>query len=170
MNIDNLDQIKKDILAWIEGFVEQPHPALGGWPPCPFARKARLDKSYEVVVGDTPFKDLVDFTFYGMNGKDVIILAYDPASWEYQDFHDQINAANLDHLLPNDIIALEDHPAAPEIVNGISMNQGKYAIIFVQQLSKLNDAARQMATKNFYESWPEEYLQELFQHRQDPRK
>jgi hypothetical protein len=50
------------------------------------------------------------------------------------------------------------------------MNQGKYAIIFVQQLSKLNDAARQMATKNFYESWPEEYLQELFQHRQDPRK
>jgi hypothetical protein len=169
MNIDNLDQIKKDILDWMEGFVEHPHPALGGWPPCPFARKARLDNAYEVVVGDTPFKDLVDFTFYGMNGKDVVILAYDPASWDYQDFHDQINAANIDHLLPNDIIALEDHPGAPEIVNGVSMNQGKYALSLVQSLSDLDQRAQQMANKGFYHGWPEDYLTGLFEHRRDPR-
>jgi hypothetical protein len=33
--------------SWIENFVEVPHPALGGWPPCPYARKARLDRDYD---------------------------------------------------------------------------------------------------------------------------
>lgn len=169
MNIDNIDQIKQDLEQWITSFVEVPHPALGGWSPCPFARKARMDNAYDVIVGDTPFKDLVDFVFYGMNGKDVAVLAYDPSKFSYQDFHDQIEAANIDHLLLNDLIALEDHPDSPEIVNGISMNQGKYALIFVQQLSKLNEAAKQMAKKDFYNAWPEDYLEVLFSHRQDPR-
>jgi hypothetical protein len=64
---------------------------------------------------------------------------------------------------------LEDHPDAPELVNGVSMNQGTYALALVQNLTDLNEKARLMARKGFYASWPEEYLQELFQHRQDPR-
>jgi hypothetical protein len=38
-----------------------------------------------------------------------------------------------------------------------------------QSLSDLNTQAKQMASKGFYHSWPEEYLTELFQHRKDPR-
>jgi hypothetical protein len=49
------------------------------------------------------------------------------------------------------------------------MNQGKYALVLVQSLSKLNVAAKQMGSKGFYHAWPEEYLTELFEHRQDPR-
>ena len=40
-----LEQVKQDIEHWIENFVEVPHPALGGFPPCPFARAARLKKN-----------------------------------------------------------------------------------------------------------------------------
>jgi hypothetical protein len=65
---------------------------------------------------------------------------------------------------------LEDHPHDPEIVNGISMNQGKYAMAMCQSLSDLNAKAKLMASKGFYDSWPEEYLIALFQHRQDPRQ
>ena len=72
-------------------------------------------------------------------------------------------------MLRNDILALEDHPADPEIVNGVSMNQGTYALALVQCLSDLNAKAQQMASKGFYHNWPEEYLQGLFNHRQDPR-
>jgi hypothetical protein len=64
---------------------------------------------------------------------------------------------------------LEDHPADPEIVNGVSMNQGTYALVLVQSLTDLNQKAQQMARQGFYATWPEDYLQSLFAHRQDPR-
>ena len=50
------------------------------------------------------------------------------------------------------------------------MNQGKYALAVVQSLSDLDERARQMADKGFYDTWPEEYLTPLFKHRKDPRK
>jgi hypothetical protein len=67
-------------------------------------------------------------------------------------------------------LALEDHPGDPEIVNGVSMNQGTYALALVQSLSDLNQKARAIAAKGFYDTWPEKYLQDLFQHRTDPRQ
>jgi hypothetical protein len=90
--------------------------------------------------------------------------------WSYEQFHKDLEYANKELLLPLDIIVLEDHPAAVEDVNGVIMNQGKYALALVQSLSDLDSKAKLMANKSFYDSWPEEYLQELFQHRQDPRK
>jgi hypothetical protein len=50
------------------------------------------------------------------------------------------------------------------------MNQGTYALALVQSLSDLDQKARVMANKGFYQTWPEEYLAQLFEHRQDPRK
>jgi hypothetical protein len=67
-------------------------------------------------------------------------------------------------------LALEDHPGDPEIVNGVSMNQGTYALALVQSLSDLDQKARAMASRGFYATWPEDYLTGLFEHRQDPRK
>jgi hypothetical protein len=64
---------------------------------------------------------------------------------------------------------MEDHPSDPEIVNGVVMNQGTYALALIQGLGDLNVKAKQMADKGFYHGWPEHYLQGLFQHRQDPR-
>jgi hypothetical protein len=67
------------------------------------------------------------------------------------------------------MIALEDHPADAEIVNGVTMNQGTYALALVQNLTDLNQKAQLMAQKDFYATWPKDYLQSLFAHRQDPR-
>ncbi len=105
-----------------------------------------------------------------MGYREVIIYAYDPVEWPYQLFETSINNANTEHLLRNDILALVDHPTDIENVNGVIMNQGQYALALVQSLSDLNAKAKQMASKGFYHGWPEEYLQGLFQHRQDPRQ
>jgi hypothetical protein len=64
---------------------------------------------------------------------------------------------------------LEDHPDDVEDVNGVIMNQGKYALSLAQSLSDLDRRAKQMADKDFYHSWPEQYLTGLFEHRKDPR-
>ena len=165
-----IEQVKRDIESWIENFVEVPHPALGGFPPCPYARSARLKKTYEVYVGMDPYYDLKNRARYGMGDREVIIYAYDPAEWSHELFSASIESANNEHLLRADILALEDHPADIENVNGVIMNQGKYALALVQSLSDLNAKAQQMSGKGFYHNWPEEYLTGLFQHRQDPRK
>jgi hypothetical protein len=105
-----------------------------------------------------------------MGDREVIIYAYDPAEWSRELFSASIESANTEHLLRADILALEDHPDDVENVNGVIMNQGQYALALVQSLSDLNTKAKQIASKGFYHNWPEEYLQGLFHHRQDPRQ
>lgn len=165
----NLDVVKQDIEQWIIDFVEVPHPALGGWAPCPYARKARLDRDFTVRVGINPYFDLLNVARDGLGGKSVLIIAYNPAEFFYSQFTSDIKAANEEALLRNNLLALEDHPGDPEIVNGVSMNQGTYALALVQSLSDLNEKAQLVAKKGFYDTWPEEYLQALFTHRKDPR-
>ena len=165
----NIDTVTQDIEHWIVNFVEVPHPALGGWPPCPYARSARMKKSYDVRVGVDPYFDLKNQARWGMGNREVIIYAYDPAEWPYELFSNSLKNANNEHLIKADIIALEDHPTDVEMVNGVCMNQGTYALALVQRLSDLNVKAQTIATKGFYHNWPEEYLEGLFQHRKDPR-
>ena len=164
-----IEQVKQDIESWIENFVEVPHPSLGGFPPCPFARAARLRRTYGVFLGMDPLYDLKNRARYGMGNFEVVIYAYDPLEWPHERFANSIELANRETLIPRDLIAMEDHPADPEIVNGVCMNQGTYALALIQALGDLNVKAKQMAAKGFYHGWPEEYLQGLFNHRQDPR-
>jgi hypothetical protein len=164
----DLTQVTHHIEHWIENFVEVPHPALGGWAPCPYARRARLDLDFEVRIGRTPFEDLISIS-YSILPKSVIIFVYDSLAHPYEQFHQEVEYANINYLVPKDMLALEDHPADPEIVNGVSMNQGTYALALVQNLTDLNQKAQFMAQKDFYKTWPEEYLKSLFNHRQDPR-
>lgn len=165
----NIETVKKDIESWLINFVEVPHPSLGGWSPCPYARRARLENKYNVLLGSNPYEDLVNISYSGLGGFEVLILAYDAASWDHRLFGQMIKSVNENFLINKDIIALEDHPADAEIVNGVCMNQGKYALILVQQLSELNLKAQLLAKQGFYNSWPEQYLQSVLQHRKDPR-
>lgn len=165
----DIEQVKSDIESWIVNFCEVPHPALGNFPPCPYARSARLKKSYEVYLGTDPYYDLKNRARYGMGNKEVIIYVYDPVEWPHELFAASIESANRECLLDHDILALEDHPHDIENVNGVIMNQGTYALALVQSLSDLNQKAKLVAKKGFYDSWPEEYLQALFHNRRDPR-
>lgn len=166
----DLATVQSDIEKWIVNFVEVKNPALGNWPPCPYARKARLERDFEVRIGRDPYWDLVDIAIHGLGGKSVVVIAYDPAEFNYNDFSYKLKLANETWLLRNDILALEDHPDDLELVNSVIMNQGRYALALVQSLSDLNAKAKIMAAKGFYDAWPKDYLQALFQHREDPRQ
>jgi hypothetical protein len=164
----DLERVTYDIERWIANFVEVPHPSLGGWAPCPYARKARLDRDFEVRLGVNPYFDLKFIAQTGI-AKSVVIFVYESTAYSYEQFHAHLESANTEFLLGQDLLALEDHPDSAEMVNGVSMNQGTYALALVQCLSDLDDKAQLMARKGFYETWPEDYLHELFQHRKDPR-
>lgn len=161
-------QAKIDIINWLVNFVERPNAQLNGWPPCPFARKARLDGQFDVRPGQIdPYTDLqrVDLGDFM-----VIAFVYDRDQMTSDQFNRQIEAVNQGFLVPRNILALADHPNDHEEINGVCMNQGEYAIAFVQPLGKLNEFAKTIAAKGYYNGWPEDYLQALFQFREDPRQ
>ena len=164
----DIEQARQDILKWVTDFVEVSNPALGGWAPCPYARAARVNNLLEIRAGGAdPYVDLRGVN--DMRGLDVISLVYDPQEFSAAEFNDLVNSANAAFMAGRGLIALADHPGDREEVNGVIMNQGQYAIVFVQDLAKLNRFARQLAEKGFYHGWPEDYLQTLFRGREDPR-
>jgi len=163
----DFEQAQQDIVEWLTTFVEQPHPALAGWPPCPYARKARMDNKFAMRAGTEPYWDLMHVD---LGTLDVLAFVYEPAAFAAEEFEDLVHRANLGFLHARDLIALPDHPDSPEIVNGVIMNQGQWAIVFVQALTKLNSHARTLADRGFYHDWPEDYLKILFAGRQDPRQ
>jgi hypothetical protein len=165
----DLKQVKQDILSWSETFLEAPNAELGGWAPCPYARRARLANQVDIRIGKDPYHDLEYLCGQGLGTYQVVIYAYDPAEWTQDYFTPRLVSANRDFLLAADLIALEDHPDDPEIVNGVCMNQGIYALAMCQALNDLDLKAQLIAAKGFYNTWPEKYLTQLFQHRRDPR-
>ena len=164
-----IDDVKADIESWLINFVEVPHPALGNWAPCPYARKARLENKYSVRIGTDLYADMLDAAQEGMGDQDVYIYAYWPNGYDPLDFEDAVDSINEETLVPVDMIALADHPGNPEIVRGVQFNQGKYALALVQSLSKLHSHAKVLGKKGFYNGWDEKYLRGLFTNREDPR-
>ena len=125
-----------------------------------------MDNKFEIRRGVEPYYDLMHVD---LGNLDVLALVYDPEDFAAAEFEDLVQRANTGFLLARDLIALPDHPDSPEIVNGVVMNQGQWAIVFVQALTKLNSHARTLADRGYYADWPEEYLAVLFEGRQDPR-
>lgn len=163
-------QVEQDILNWMQNFVEVPHPALGGWPPCPYARAARLANEHDIRVGTTPTADLIAVGEHWPADKKIVIFVYNTQAWPYAEFHSAVQRANQEFLLERDIIALEDHPSAVEMVRGVCMNQGQYALIMCQRLGELNARAIALSGQGYYHNWPSDYLEDLFQYRANPLK
>jgi hypothetical protein len=163
----NFEQARNDVLNWITGFVEKPHPALNGWPPCPFARRARANRAVDIQPGRIdPYTDLAHFD---MGHYQVVVFVYDPKRWDAEEFLVQIRSVNSGFLIPRGLFALGDHPDHPEIVQGVQMNQGQWALAFLQHKADLEQHARDLVHRNYYHGWDENYLVDLFDQREDPR-
>ena len=167
-----IEQVKADIEDWLINFVEVPHPALGNWPPCPFARQSRLRKKYDVRLGTNLERDLFLFAKKQYLGKnDVVIFAYEPDQYDDAYFNWAVDHMNMSKgFKKRNLLVLADHPDTVETHNGVCFNMGKYALVLIQDKTKLNDHARMLAHRGYYDGWDEEYLQEVFAHRKDPRK
>ncbi len=147
------------LLKWMEEFVEKPHPGLGGWPPCPYARQARLSGQIDIRPGIDPLTDCLRSEHYAWD-KEVIVYWYDHTRFSPSAFIADVEQANQ-ALLKKDIVALEDHPDTDEIIGGVKMNFGYCAIIVIQKNSKLNQAADQLREKGYYHSWSQQDLDKI---------
>lgn len=150
-------QAKQDVLNWIENFVEQTNPGLNGWPPCPFARRSRLENRLNILQGSDVLVDVSSLIQSWNDQYDVVVYVYDKETYTVDELASSIEQLNKFQALPKDILILEDHPDDPEIVNGVSMNQGQYILVLCQRFSKVNLASAELKEQGYYDTWSKEY-------------
>lgn len=147
--------IAKELNDWLENFVEVPNPALGNWPPCPYARHARLKNQIELVFSNN-LKDAVYQSLPLLANKEVVVICFDHTKITSIQLEKFVTITNKD-IMPRYVI-LEDHPDVPELLNGMAMNFGKCGLLILSELSKLNAASDQLKSKGYYDHWPNENI------------
>lgn len=155
--------IKQQLEHWLVSFVEQPNPLLTNWPPCPYARQARLSNKI-LTVFDDPL-EIARYTKH-LDEYDVVILCFDHNKFsasQIELFTKHVNSI----LTLQDFVVLEDHPDSVELINGVQMNFGKCGLMILQRLSKLNTAANQLKDKGYYATWSNVNLDEVVNWRYD---
>jgi len=150
--------IQQQLEAWLVDFVEKPNPMLNGWAPCPYARRARVTNRFDIQFAEP--QDLVTVIQAAakeLHHRDVVAVCIDSSKISAEDL-EQLVAEQNQLLASQDVLLLEDHPDAVEIINGVHMNFGACAIVFVQQLSKINEASEQLKNQGYYDCWSPENL------------
>lgn len=158
---------QESIINWIKDFLEKPNENLNGFPPCPYARQARLNNAIMFCEGSMVNDDFIDFD---LTSYEVAVVIYDKDHYTGEAFERALDFVNKKYLKERDLIALPDHPDNVEVVKGVSMNQGEYALAIVGRISDLNERSKQLYKKGYYEGWDKDYLTEVFKGRQDPRQ
>lgn len=145
-------------MSWMQEFVERPNPALGNWAPCPYARQARINNQIKILFSEPHLlKTAVWDSLQFLESHEVIVIAFDHTRVKVPVFVADVSAWNQE-LVKQNVVILEDHPDCYEYVAGVRMNFGHAGLLIIQHLDKLNQAADQLRSKGYYDSWSSKQL------------
>lgn len=156
----NLDEATNYIKTWIDEFVTQPNSDLNNFPPCPYAKQAILDNK---VVYDLANVDIDLFLIKKAElwNEDVDVCVIFVPGVSSQELSKLVEGINKRYLMGNNFVALEDHPDDEENINGVIMNNGKYPIVLMQRLSKIQMFSGILKKKGYYDVWTKENLDDV---------
>jgi hypothetical protein len=167
--------IEEDLRSWSEHLLEVPSVHLNGLPPCPFARKAwaenqvRIIETQDVLTSALLHRDLV--TSYDL----VVIASYNIPDPELME--QKIEAYNNAYA-KDDLYFMLFHPeyGAEEAeldflydTDWVSNIEDEYCMIFIQSLSKVDDASLQLEKKGYYDAFPKDEYETLVLNRRKRR-
>lgn len=154
-------QIKADLDQWMINFVEANNTQLNNWAPCPYARAARVSNMIHTVFATVPeLVQVVRESIDTLATKDVVVVCFDHNDISPEHLQEFVQGMN-NMLMPLDYVILEDHPDAPEYVNGVKMNFGLCGLLVLQKLSKLNTASDRLRSQGYYDHWDQKALDEV---------
>ena len=143
-------------MSWLKEFVEQPNAKLGGWPPCPYARQARLSNKIAVrFVTAQQLSTQVWAHVSLLSNNDVVVFCFDHQDIDYPTLYNVVTELNQ-QLMKQNIVVLEDHPDDAEFINGVQMNFGACGLLLMSNLDQLNLASDQLQNKGYYQYWSQE--------------
>ena len=161
--------VEQDIRNWSHNFLEVPNAKLNGLPPCPYARKAWADDKvvFSINTGLDGLMEQVR-TFSDHDYEIVVWVEENLPDMEYLDgYCDAIN--ELASVAGIDLLLMVFHPNydATEagldflVDDGVTDDSLSYCMVFVQLLSKLDDAALYLEKSNYYEHFPDDVYEAL---------
>jgi hypothetical protein len=154
-------KIKSELDRWLVEFVETNNSHLGNWPPCPYAKAARLSGMISTKFATVlELMDVIRESSDTLENKDVVVICFDHNNISPEDLQEFVIAMNKT-LMPANYVILEDHPDAPEYVNGVKMNFGHCGLLVIQKLNKLNTASDKLKSQGYYDSWDRKALDEV---------
>lgn len=158
----NTQELSRDIGEWIMDWVSVHNEQLGH-VPCPFARKALLDGKIEwIACKGAEDLQIALHSFMDMGlPNEVAVIGLEPRSISPTELSAIVAYANDRWLMPSGLVALEDHPRDVETKNGVAMNQGKWALVLVQETAKLNDASLKLRAQGYYDKWSKEDMDDV---------
>jgi len=146
-------EAKAYLESWIENFLDKPHPAFGGYSPCPYAKKSLIDAKVEFIACNAhTFPDKIN-----IKGYDVIVYIFE----DEMSAEELTKKAEVFNTQNPSLVALEDHPQEQEAVKDCVLNNGRYATIFIQDRQKLEKFRKNLKKTCYYENWSAEYLDEV---------
>jgi hypothetical protein len=149
------NDIELKLIKWM---IEVPNPLLGNWVPCPFARQARVNNNISIKFSSiSELTHMVRESVEMLESKEVVVVCFDHNDINPVELQAYVEGMNKTLMLKNYVI-LEDHPFAPEYINGVCMNFGHCGLLVIQKLDKLNKASDQLREKGYYNHWSKEDL------------
>ena len=160
-----------DVKTWIDDFVTKPNPLLNDFPPCPYARKAMLEQKVDIrvhVEGSVSYA-IADTLQTWSDKLDLVMLVFDPTYYTADMFSEVVEKANA--TIDKNFVLLDDHPDNEENINSVKMNNGKYAIVFVQKTDKLREGHEYLLNHtDYYDVWSQENLDDIVTWRKDRKR
>ena len=175
-----MKSITEDILEWSEKYLEPKNKHLGDVPVCPYARMARLKKTYRIIESTeiTQFKDNI---LKGIElAKDpevqIVIVACDDIGYEPEELDSVIDILNR-VLVPQDIYLMGSHPWDDEEDEPVEFLEtddwqpdNAFMMVLIQKFDELEKASDNLRKNGYYSSWPNDYYQGTVLKRQSYRR
>jgi hypothetical protein len=160
------------------GKEQEPNPFYNGLPPCPYAQKAWEDHKVAILFKyDTNLQCLYSTISQWEDTFDLVIIVdmvFDKDPDDFHDYLDMLNDAISEGVfIDRDIWLMGFHPhdEPNDFIDDSSFMQmvdDEYAMIFVQRLSKIQEAADKLEQKGYYDNYLEEYdAEHIFQTRKE---
>ena len=144
-------EAESHIKEWIFNILSKVNSDFNNLPPCPFAKQAYLQNKI-LILESFNNENLEQL----LNDYEVIIYALNPSEISAEELYNKASS-----LSNNTIVALDDHPSYEEKVGNTILNNGRYALILVQQRDKLEQARHLLKSKGYYNNWDDEYLRSV---------
>ena len=138
---------------------------LGGHAICPFA-KPFLDK-IKIIESKDFWVDAIDC----MSNKShpMLYLIYGCKNKYDKDWLEWFCETHEEYSTNKDLWLIWDHPNQVNKINGITTNNDKYAILFIQPLSELKKYSLKLEKTNYYSFWNQEYYRKIVESRKNKK-
>jgi hypothetical protein len=175
-SLDTEQAVHQELLDWSSDVLSKASPHFNDLPPCPYAQQAWLSDSVSVMFkyennkqclysAISRFDDLFDLAI-------IVDFKFDEDPKVFHDYLDQLNDVISEGMFIDKdmwVMGFHPHDEESEFVQDVDFEPRlvtEYAMIFVQRLSKLQQAADKLDKKGYYNVYDDQYnAREIYEKR-----